>query len=57
MHAKRVCKDFEVKTLVEHHGLYLKSDISLLADVFENLRKLRLIIYHLDPVHFFKLLD
>ena len=57
MHAKRVCKDFEAKTLGEHHGLYLKSDILLLADVFENFRKLCLIIYHLDPVYFFKLLD
>ena len=23
IHAKRVCKDFEVKKLVEYHGLYL----------------------------------
>ena len=32
-HAKRVCKDFEVKRLGEYHDLYVQSD-ELLADVF-----------------------
>ena len=52
MHAKRICKDFEIKNLYEHHDLYLKSDTLLLADVFENFRKMCLKIYHLDPVKF-----
>ena len=47
MHPKRVCKEFEVKNLGEYHDL--KSDTLLLADVFENFRKMCLKIYHLDP--------
>ena len=52
MHAKRVCKDFEIKNLGEYHDLHLKSDTLLLADVFENFRKMYLKIYELDPVNF-----
>ena len=52
MHAKRVCKDFEIKNLGEYHDLFLKRDPLLLADVFENFRKMCLKIYHLDPVKF-----
>ena len=33
MHAKRVCKDFEIKHLGRYHDLYPKSDVLLLADV------------------------
>ena len=52
MHAKRVCTDFEIKNLGGYHDLYLKSDTLLLADVFQNFRKMCLNIYHLDPVKF-----
>ena len=40
MHAKRVCKDFEIKTSGEYYDFYLKSDTLLLADVFQNVRQM-----------------
>ena len=52
MHAKRIYKDFEMENLGKYHGLYLKGDILLLADVLENFRKVCLKIYHLDPAKF-----
>ena len=35
-HAKRVCKDFEIKRFEEYHHLYVQGETLLLADVFEN---------------------
>ena len=52
-HAKRVCKDFEIKNLGEYHDLYVQSDISLLDGVFENFRNISLKIHELDPAKFF----
>ena len=52
MHAKKVFKDFEMQNLGEYYDLYLKKDVLLLADVFENLQKICLKIYELDPVKF-----
>ena len=40
MHAKRISKDFEIKKLGQYHDLYLKSDILLLVNVFENFRNI-----------------
>ena len=39
-HTKRACKDFEIKKFSENHALYLKSNVLLLADVFEKFRKM-----------------
>ena len=47
-HAKRVCKDFEIKNFGEYHDLYVQSDALLLADVFENFRNMGLEIYQLE---------
>ena len=52
-HAQNVWVTFMLKTMGEYHDLYLKSDILLLADVFENFRKTCLQYYKLDPCHYF----
>ena len=53
LHAIRVWDTFECKTLRDYHDLYLKSDVLLLADVFENFRKTCLNHYKLDPAHYY----
>ena len=52
VHAKRVCKDFEIKN-TEYHNFYVQSDTLLLPGVFENFRKMCLKIYELYPAEFF----
>ena len=52
-HAENVWNTFKLKTMGEYHNLYLESDILLLADVFENFRKICLQYYKLDPCHYF----
>ena len=52
MHVKRVCKGFEIKSLGEYHDLNIKSDVLLLADVFENFKKLCFKNYELDLLKF-----
>ena len=52
-HSKNVWNTFNLKSMGEYHNLYLKSDILLLADVFENFRKTCLQYYKLDPCHYF----
>ena len=55
--AERVCKDFNIKNFGEYHGLYLKIDTLLLAEVFENFKKMCLELHELDPERFFHLQD
>ena len=52
MRAKRVSKDFEIKNFGEYQDLYLKSDVLLLADVFEIFWEMCLKSYELDSVKF-----
>ena len=54
-HAKKVCKDFEIKNIGEYHDLYVQSDILLLVDVFESFRNV-LEIYELNFANFVQLL-
>ena len=51
-HAKRVCKDFEIKNLGKYHDLDVQIDTLLLADVFENFRNMCINIYELDLAKF-----
>ena len=52
-HAQNVWNTFNLKNMGEYHDLYLKSDILILSDVFENFRKTCLEYYKLDPCHYF----
>ena len=47
-HAHKVWKQFDAKNLVEYHDIYLKANITLLADIFENFEDLCSEIYKLD---------
>ena len=52
-HATNVWNTFKCKSLRDYHDLYLKSDVLLLSDVFENFRKTCLKHYKLDPAHYY----
>ena len=52
-HAWRVWKEFGICDLGDYHDLYLRTDVVLLANVYEASRDTCLRHYKLDPVHFY----
>ena len=52
-HARNVWETFKIEKIGEYQDLYRNKDVSLLADVFENLRGLCVRDYRLDPAHYF----
>ena len=52
-HAISVCNGFGCWNLGDYHDLNLKTDILLLADIFEKFRIVCPNVYKLDPSHFY----
>ena len=54
-HAKKVWSVGEMKTLADYHDWYLKTDVSILSDVFTKFRKTTIEKFGLDPLHYLTL--
>ena len=52
-HSIKIWKEDQIKNLGEYHDLYLKIDVLLLAEIFENFRNVCLKNYELDPAHYY----
>ncbi len=51
-HATNVYNTLECKSFYDYHMIYLKCDVLLLADIFENFRKTCKNYYDLDPANY-----
>jgi hypothetical protein len=52
-HALNVWKVFGCETMGDYHDLYLRTDVDLLADVFEHFRSICMDTYELDPANYY----
>ena len=52
-HAKTVWENLNVKSLGEYSDIYLKTDVLILTDIFENFREMCMHTYDLDPLYYF----
>ena len=51
--AQKVWEEFGIRNIGDYHDLYLRTDMVLLANVFEAFRGTCLRHYSLDPAHFY----
>ena len=51
-HAKLVWEKFTCSCMKDYQDLYLKTDVLLLADIFENFREFTMTEYRLDAAHY-----
>lgn len=52
-HAVDVWRHFQCKNMLDYSNLYLKTDVMLLTDVFENFRGVCIKTYDLDPAQYY----
>jgi len=52
-HAQNIWKTFKCNTLLDYHNLYLKTDVLLLCDIWENFRNLCNDNYKLDCCYYY----
>ncbi len=51
--AQKIWKHFDIQSLGAYSDIYLKMDVTILADVFEDFCNICLKIYNLDPKHYY----